>query len=334
MYYSTIKERKCITAIFDFDGVLGDFMIKIAVCGYGNLGKAVEKKAIDRGFDIKGIISNRDGLVSPYKTPFYHFSQREKLKGKVDVVINCGSSHKDIPQNRELLLRDFNTVDSFDTHAKIHEHLSLCKKRGEESNTLAIISAGWDPGLLSIFRLYSKAIMQKGIINTFWGKGVSRGHTAVIKGIRGVEDAIQYTVPKKTAIALAKEGVMLKDEQRHNRICYVVAKEDHKRIEEEIKNTPFYFKGYDTRVNFISREEFEQNHANSYHGGEVICCNGDILDFSLKIQDNSLFTADILLSYANACKKLYEQGNRGALTPFDIPPSFLVENIEDIYTLL
>lgn len=310
-------------------------MIKLAIVGYGNLGKGA-LKAIELANDIEcvGVFTRRNPSelqISKVKT--YHISELEKFKGKIDALVLCGGSATDLPQTTEIYLKDFNTVDSFDTHAKIPQYYQKLDKVAKENNKLCAISIGWDPGLFSIARMLFGAILPSGNDYTFWGKGVSQGHSDAIRRIDGVVNAIQYTVPKEEAVNLVKSGANpnLLAGDKHIRECYVAVKEgaDKVRIEQEIKEMPNYFKGYQTIVNFVSEEEVKKMQQKLAHGGFVIRTgntseeNKDILELNIKLDSNPEFTGSVLVAYARAIAKMAKEGIVGVKTVFDIPISYL-----------
>ncbi len=315
-------------------------MIKVGIVGYGNLGKGVSiavKNAND--MECVGVFTRRE--PSTLKTingeKVYSFSDMAKFKDEVDVMIVCGGSATDLPVMTAEILKDFNTVDSFDTHAKIPEYFAKLDKVGKESGKLGAISIGWDPGLFSISRLLFGAVLPNGNDYTFWGKGVSQGHSDAIRRIDGVKNAIQYTIPKEEALEAVRSGSnpQLTTRQKHLRQCFVVAEEDADRakIEEQIKTMPNYFADYDTEVNFISEEELKLNHSKLAHGGFVMRSgntnqNKHFLEFSLKLDSNPEFTGSVLTSYARAVARLSKEGKCGATTVFDIPLKYLSENDE------
>lgn len=314
--------------------------MKIGIVGYGNLGKGIAKRAsFSEAFELLGIFSRRN-VSSPY-APVYKMEDLYKFKEEIDCLLLAGGSFSDLPTLSPRLAMDFNIVDSFDTHAKIKEHFEKVDFAAKSGKHSAIISAGWDPGLLSVFRLYAKSILADAKISSFWGKGVSQGHSEAIKRIKGVKRAIQYTVPKDDAISDALRGKESQAQKSHVRECFVVANAGcEKEIEEKIKSIPEYFFGYETKVVFLSEEEFLKEHNKTYHGGRVISFGktGDsaedvaTLDLSLKMSSNPDFTAGIMLAYANAAKHFYDAGDFGAKTPFDVAPALLYKGF--LYNLL
>ena len=313
--------------------------IRIGIYGYGNLGKGVEA-AIRKNPDMKleAVFTRRDPKnvsILTENVGVYHADEALKMTGDIDVMILCGGSATDLPTQTPALAKLYNVIDSFDTHAKIPEHFEAVDKAASEGGKTAIISVGWDPGLFSLNRLYAEAILPDGKDYTFWGKGVSQGHSDAIRRIEGVADAKQYTIPVESALEAVRSGKNpeLTTRQKHTRECFVVAKEgaDLKRIETEIKTMPNYFSDYDTTVHFISREEFEKNHSGIPHGGFVIRSgytgmnneNKHIIEYSLKLDSNPEFTSSVLVAYARAAYRMSAEGHKGCKTVFDIPPAYL-----------
>ena len=257
------------------------------------------------------------------------------MKDDIDVIILCGCSATDLPKQTPEYVKYFNVIDSFDTHARIPEHFADVDSAAKESGKIGIISVGWDPGMFSLNRLYANAILPDGKDYTFWGKGVSQGHSDAIRRVEGVVDARQYTVPVESALEAVRSGKNpeLTTREKHTRECYVVVKEgaDKARIENEIKNMPNYFADYDTTVNFISEEELKANHNGIPHGGFVIRCgktgmngeNNHIIEYSLKLDSNPEFTSSVLIAYARAAYRLNKEGVSGCKTVFDIAPAYL-----------
>lgn len=309
--------------------------MKIAIYGYGNLGKGVEC-AVHAANDAElyGVFTRRDPASVTTLTGAKVFSDKEILnhKNDIDVLIICGGSATDLPQMTPYLAEHFCVIDSFDTHARIPEHFENVDKSATVGKKTALISAGWDPGMFSISRLYASAILPQGQSYTFWGPGVSQGHSDAIRRIDGVLDARQYTVPKADALGAVRNGEApeFTARQKHERVCYVVAREgaDRKKIEEEIVSMPNYFADYDTTVHFISQEELNEKHASLPHGGSVIhsgktgLCgeNNHVIEYSLKLDSNPEFTASVLVCAARAVHKMYERGEYGAKTMFDVRP--------------
>ncbi len=310
--------------------------MKVGIVGYGNLGRGVLIAVHNaKDMDCVGVFTRRDASsVKPcLDYPVYNVSELEKFKGKIDVLILCGGSATDLPNTTKNYLKDFNTVDSFDTHAKIPEYFNSLDVVGKENGNLGLISVGWDPGLFSIARLLFSSVLPSGKDYTFWGKGVSQGHSDAIRRVAGVRYGIQYTVPKQEAVKMVKDGLNpeLSTREKHLRVCYVVACEgaDKVKIEKEIKEMPNYFKDYDTEVNFIDEETFKKEHCGLPHGGFVMRSgntteeNADILEFSLKLGSNPEFTGSVLTAYARAVYRLSKQNKTGAITVFDVPLGML-----------
>ncbi len=312
--------------------------IKIAISGYGNLGKGVEC-AINQNPDTElyGIFTRRSPKDLKTLTGAKVFSQDDILnhKDNIDVLIICGGSATDLPVLTPCLSKYFNVVDSFDTHANIPQHFENTDKASKEGNKISIISVGWDPGLFSLQRLLGEVVLPMGETYTFWGKGVSQGHSDAIRRIDGVLDARQYTIPVDEALKRVRSGEnpTLSTREKHIRECFVVLKEgaDKDKVEQEIKNMPNYFKDYDTIVHFISKEEMEREHQNLPHGGFVIRSgktglnneNSHVVEYSLKLDSNPEFTSSVLVSYARAAYRLNKEGQSGCKTVFDIAPKYL-----------
>ena len=313
--------------------------IKIAILGYGNLGRGIEA-AIRQNDDLclTAVFSRRDPAtvkISSPDVPVYHIDEILKYKDNIDVLILCGGSATDLPTQTPEYAKYFNVIDSFDTHAKIPEHLGRVDKAARENGNIALISAGWDPGMFSINRLYASAILPDGKDYTFWGKGVSQGHSDAIRRIEGVVDAKQYTIPKDEALTEVRSGSApdLEVREKHLRECFVVAEEgaDKKRIENEIKTMPNYFADYDTIVHFISLEELKLNHGGIPHGGFVIRTgktgldleNTHLIEYSLKLDSNPEFTASVIVAFARAAYRMKKEGMTGCKTVFDVPPIYL-----------
>ena len=311
-------------------------MIKVGIFGYGNLGKGVHL-AVDKAPDMElvGIFTRRNPKdVNPIiKADVYRGEDKASFKNDVDVMICCGGSATDLPKTTKKVLENFNTVDSFDTHALIPEYYDELNTIAAKNDKLCAISIGWDPGMFSIMRMLFGAVLPDGNDYTFWGKGVSQGHSDAIRRIKGVKNAIQYTIPKEEAIKQVKSGSAptLTAREKHLRECFVVAEDgaDREKIEKAIKEMPNYFADYDTIVHFISEEQLKKEHSRLPHGGFVIRSgktseeNSHILEFSLKLDSNPQFTGSVLTAYARAVAKLYNEGKRGAVTVFDIPVKYL-----------
>ena len=314
-------------------------MIRIGIYGYGNLGRGIEA-AIRQNSDLTlaAVFTRRDPKTVTLKTegvPVYRAEDAEKHKGEIDVMIMCGGSATDLPMQTPMLAGLFNVVDSFDTHARIPEHFAKVDEVARKAGTTAIISVGWDPGMFSLNRLYASAVLPDGKDYTFWGKGVSQGHSDAIRRIEGVVDAKQYTVPVEDALNAVRSGACpeLTVRQKHTRECFVVAEDgaDLEKIENEIKTMPNYFADYDTTVHFISAEELARDHSGIPHGGSVIRTgktgfsgeNTHVIEYSLKLDSNPEFTASVIVSYARAAARLAQRGESGCKTVLDIPPSML-----------
>lgn len=312
--------------------------MKLAIYGYGNLGRGVEcavAQAPDA--ELVGVFTRRapETVKVHSDVPVYHASELENFKDQIDVLIICGGSATDLPEMTPALAADFNVLDSFDTHAAIPVHFDNVDRAAKESGHIALISAGWDPGMFSLNRLYASAVLPNGKDYTFWGRGVSQGHSDAIRRIDGVVDARQYTVPVPAALesVRAGENPELTVRQKHTRECYVVAEEgaDLERIEREIKTMPNYFADYDTTVTFITMEELKANHAGIPHGGSVIRTgvtgwdgeHGHVIEYSLKLDSNPEFTASVLVAFARAICKMHGRGVTGCKTVFDVAPADL-----------
>ena len=309
-------------------------MIRIGIAGYGNLGKGVE--AVIRqnpDMELAAVLTRRgpEGVsIRTEGVPVYAMEKAAELKDKIDVLILCGGSATDLPVQTPKLAILFNVVDSFDTHAKIPEHFSDVDAAAKAAGTTAVISAGWDPGMFSLNRLYAGAILPEGKSYTFWGKGVSQGHSDAIRRIEGVKDARQYTIPVESALEAVRSGKNpeLTTREKHTRECFVVAEEgaDLARIKREIKTMPNYFDEYDTTVHFISEEELKRDHA-----GFVIATgktglnkeNSHVVEYRLKLDSNPEFTSCVLVACARAAFRMNKEGQTGCKTLFDIPPAYL-----------
>ena len=314
-------------------------MIKVGIVGYGNLGKGV-CYAVEKAQDLEcvGIFTRRapEKLNPVVNFPVYSVNDLIKFKGKIDVLLLCGGSATDLPETTANLLKDFNTVDSFDTHAKIPEYFAKLDKVAKENGTLSAISIGWDPGLFSIMRMLLGAVLPDGNDYTFWGKGVSQGHSDALRRIEGVKNAIQYTIPKDEALNAVRSGAnpTLSTREKHLRECFVAVCDgaDKEQIENQIKTMPNYFADYDTIVNFVSEEEVSKMQQKLSHGGFVFRSgkttneNSHLVEFSLKLDSNPEFTGSVLTAYGRAVAKLSKEGKTGCLTVFDIPLSYLSPN--------
>ena len=311
--------------------------MKIGILGYGNLGRGVELSVKNNpDVELVAVFTRRNPDSVKIQTPnipVVSANDAENWVGKIDVMILCGGSATDLPVQTPKFAEMFNVIDSFDTHAKIPEHFANVDAAAKNSNHVAIISVGWDPGLFSLARAYFNAVLPNGHDYTFWGKGVSQGHSDAIRRIKGVKNAKQYTVPIDAALDAVRSGVNpnLTTRQKHLRECYVVLEEgaDAAEVEREIKTMPNYFADYDTTVNFISEDELLKNHAGLAHGGFVIRTgqtsaeNKHVIEFSLKLDSNPEFTTNVLLAYARAAHRLHGEGKSGCLTVLDIPPAYL-----------
>ena len=312
--------------------------IRIGIVGYGNIGRGVEQ-AIKRNEDMElaAVFTRRDPAsvkVATEGTKVVHMDDMLSMKGDVDVMVLCGGSATDLPVMGPEIAANFNTIDSFDTHAKIPEYFANVDKAAKEGNNISIISVGWDPGMFSLNRLYAESILVQGSTYTFWGKGVSQGHSDAIRRIPGVKNAIQYTVPVDEAVDQVRSGSepKLTTRDKHTRECYVVAQEGANKaeIENAIKTMPNYFDEYNTTVHFISEEELKRDHSKMSHGGFVIRTgetgeegNKHVIEYSLKLDSNPEFTASVLIAYARAAYRLNQKGENGARSVFDIAPALL-----------
>ena len=314
-------------------------MIKIGILGYGNLGKGVEC-AIKHNPDmeLKAVFTRRDPSSLSILTEgakVYSVEDAPAMKDEIDVLIICGGSATDLPKQTPEMAKYFNVIDSFDTHAKIPEHFEAVDKAAKESGHIGLISVGWDPGMFSLNRLYANAVLPGGKDYTFWGKGVSQGHSDAIRRIAGVKDARQYTIPVEAALQSVRNGEnpTLVTRQKHTRECFVVAEEgaDLQRIEEEIKTMPNYFADYDTTVHFISEAELLRDHQGIPHGGVVLRSgttgfeqeNKHVIEYKLTLDSNPEFTSSVLVAYARAAHRMYQEGQHGCKTVFDIAPAYL-----------
>ncbi len=313
--------------------------MRVGILGYGNLGRGVES-AIRQNSDMElvAVITRRppESLkIATEEVGIYHIDDIKNLTDKIDVLIICGGSATDLPVQTPEYVKYFNVIDSFDTHARIPEHFANVDKVAEESGKVAIISVGWDPGMFSLNRMYAGAILPEGNDYTFWGKGVSQGHSDAIRRIEGVVDARQYTIPVEKALEAVRSGdaPALTAREKHTRECFVVAEEgaDLTRIENEIKMMPNYFADYDTTVHFISLEELRRDHSGIPHGGVVIRSgvtgfnkeNKHVIEYSLKLDSNPEFTSSVLVAYARAAYRMNKEGQKGCKTVLDVAPAYL-----------
>ena len=313
-------------------------MIRIGIAGYGNLGRGVEAAVTNsKDMELVGVFTRRDpsALKTVTGIPAFSFDDAKNMQDKIDVMIICGGSANDLPKQTPELAKYFNVIDSFDTHAKIPEHFANVDAVCKESGKVGIISVGWDPGLFSLNRLYGQAVLPNGQDYTFWGKGVSQGHSDAVRRIPGVKNAKQYTIPVEEALQSVRNGEnpQLTTRQKHTRECFVVAEEgaDLSAIETAIKTMPNYFADYDTTVHFISEEELEREHGGIPHGGRVFRTgvtglNGEmhhVIEYSLKLDSNPEFTSSVIVAYARAAYRLNKVGASGCKTVFDIAPIYL-----------
>ncbi len=313
-------------------------MIKVAIAGYGNLGRGVES-AVSKCADMELVAlftrRNPADVKTVSDVPVYGMEKAQEMADEIDVMILCGGSAKDLPEQTPAMAKYFNVVDSFDTHARIPEHFAAVDAVCKESGKVGIISIGWDPGLFSLNRMLGQAILPCGNDYTFWGKGVSQGHSDAIRRIAGVKDARQYTIPVEEALKSVRNGENpeLTTRQKHTRECFVVAEDgaDLKAIEEQIVTMPNYFADYDTTVHFISEEELMRDHKGIPHGGMVFRTgttgfnneNKHVVEFKLTLDSNPEFTSSVLVAYARAAYRLAKEGNCGCKTIFDIAPAYI-----------
>lgn len=312
--------------------------IRVGIVGYGNLGRGVEcalSKADD--MELVALFTRRapEAIKTNTNVPTYHISKAVEMKDDIDIMILCGGSANDLPVQTPELAKYFNVIDSFDTHAKIPEHFENVDSASRAGDKISLISAGWDPGMFSLNRLIAQAILPNGKDYTFWGRGVSQGHSDAIRRIPGVKDARQYTVPIDDAVNAVRNGENpeLSTRDKHKRECYVVAEDgaDLSAIERAIVTMPNYFADYDTTVTFISQEELDKNHSAIPHGGMVFRCgttglndeNRHIIEYKLSLDSNPEFTSSVIVAYARAIFRMYGEGARGCKTVFDIAPAYL-----------
>ncbi len=313
--------------------------MKLGILGYGNLGKGIEC-AIKQNEDMElaAVFTRRDPesvSILTKDVPIYSVTEIEKFKDKIDVLVICGGSATDLPKQTPEYAKYFNVIDSFDTHANIPQHFKNVDAVAKESGHVAMISCGWDPGMFSLNRLYANAILPEGNDYTFWGKGVSQGHSDAIRRVEGVKDGKQYTIPVESALEAVRSGVNpeLSTRQKHIRECFVVAEDnaDKNKIEETIKNMPNYFADYDTTVQFISQDELNKNHAGIPHGGFVFRTgvtgwekeHKHVIEYRLQLDSNPEFTASVIVAFARAINRLQKEGQTGCKTVFDIAPAYL-----------
>ncbi len=312
---------------------------RIGIVGYGNLGRGTELAvAAAKDMELAAVFTRRSPesvhILTP-NVPVVHVDEIEAWQDKIDVLILCGGSATDLPVQTPHFARMFNVIDSFDTHARIPEHFAAVDAAAKEGGKVGMISVGWDPGLFSLNRVYANAILPDGRDYTFWGKGVSQGHSDAIRRIKGVKNAKQYTIPCPDALEAVRSGSQpeLTTRQKHTRECFVVLEDgaDAAAVEQQIKEMPNYFADYDTTVHFISEEELLKEHAGMAHGGFVFRCgktgqqkeHTHIIEYRLTLDSNPEFTTSVLIAYARAVKRLYDEGQAGAKTVLDIPPAYL-----------
>lgn len=312
--------------------------MRIGIYGYGNLGRGVEC-AVMAADDatLVGIFTRRDPktVTSPFGTAVYHADMLEGMRGEIDVLILCGGSATDLPKMTPEMAEKFSVVDSFDTHKEIPNHLARVDASAKAGGNLALISTGWDPGLFSVARAYATAVLPDGCDYTFWGPGISQGHSDAIRRVEGVKDARQYTIPREEALSAVAGGECptLSTSDKHRRVCYIVAKEgaDLTKIEREVKEMPNYFADYETEVNFVTEEQLRREHGGMPHGGSVIRNgrtgkdgeNRHTVNFSLSLGSNPEFTGSVLVAYARAVYRMKACGTVGCITPLDVPPVML-----------
>ena len=313
--------------------------IRIGIMGYGNLGRGVECAVRQNpDMELAAVFTRRAPETVNILTKTAAVCRAEDAaswKDKIDVLILCGGSATDLPKQTPEYAKHFNVVDSFDTHARIPEHFANVDAAARESGKVAVISVGWDPGMFSLNRMYANAILPEGKDYTFWGRGVSQGHSDAIRRIPGVKDAKQYTIPVESALEAARSGKNpeLTTREKHTRECFVVLEEgaDAAKVEQEIKTMPNYFADYDTTVHFISQEELDKNHSGIPHGGFVLRSgvtgwekeHHHLIEYSLKLDSNPEFTSSVIVAYARAACRMAKEGQTGCKTVFDIPPAYL-----------
>ena len=312
--------------------------MKAAILGYGNLAKGIESAILQApDMELLAVFSRRDpaSVSTVTKVPVYHVDDILNYKDEIDVLFLCGGSATNLPKQTPEYAKYFNVVDSFDTHANIPQHFAAVDAAAKEAGKVAMISCGWDPGMFSLNRLYANAILPEGNDYTFWGKGVSQGHSDAVRRVAGVKNAKQYTIPVESALASVRacENPELTTRQKHTRECFVVAEEgaDLAKIEEEIKTMPNYFADYDTTVHFISEEEFNRDHSEIPHGGFVFRTgvtgfekeHNHVIEYSLKLDSNPEFTGSVLVAFGRAVNRMHKEGMTGCKTVFDVAPAYL-----------
>ena len=314
--------------------------IQVGIAGYGNLGRGVESSVYQNDdMELVGVFTRSDPeTLQPLMEASNVYSMDDLLsyKEKIDVLILCGGSNDDLPTQSPELAEHFNIIDSFDNHAEIPNHFERVHKQAEKGNTTAIISVGWDPGLFSLNRMINEAILPEGETHTFWGKGLSQGHSAAVRRVEGVKDAVQYTIPSEEAMNKVRSGeeTELLTNEKHKRVCYVVLADgaDAKEVEQRIITMPDYFEPYDTTVHFIDEEEMKRDHQAMPHGGFVIRSGktgegtNQVMEFSLALDSNPEFTSSVLVAYARAAHRLAQEKSYGAHTIFDIAPKYIARD--------
>ena len=312
--------------------------MKAAILGYGNLARGIESAILQApDIELTAVFSRRDpaGIKTVTNVPVYSVNDILNYKDEIDVLFLCGGSATDLPKQTPEYAKYFNVIDSFDTHANIPQHFAAVDASSKEAGKVALISCGWDPGMFSLNRLYANAILPEGNDYTFWGKGVSQGHSDAVRRIKGVKNAKQYTIPVESALERVRacENPELTTREKHTRECFVVAEEgaDLAKIEEEIKTMPNYFADYDTTVHFISEEEFNRDHSEIPHGGFVFRTGATgfekehkhVIEYSLKLDSNPEFTGSVLTAFGRAVYRMYREGMTGCKTVFDVAPAYL-----------
>ncbi len=308
--------------------------LRIGIVGYGNLARGVELAAARQGdIELVAIFSRREGVQSAGGTPVYTMDKLDAFVGQIDVLMLCGGSANDLMTQARDIGAKFHIVDSFDTHAKVEEHFTELDAVSKAAGKVSLISVGWDPGLFSLQRLYGEAVLPHGKNYTFWGRGISQGHSNAIRRIPGVADAKQYTVPKEACLERCRRGEQadISAQESHLRECYVVLADgaNAATVEQAIKTMPDYFDGYETVVHFVSQEELDRDHSAMPHGGFVLRvgetkpAETEVIEYSLKLDSNPSFTASVLVAYARALMRLAAHGATGCFTVFDIPPAYL-----------
>ena len=312
--------------------------MKAAILGYGNLARGIESAILQApDIELVAVFSRRDpaGIKTVTNVPVYSVNDILNYKDEIDVLFLCGGSATDLPKQTPEYAKYFNVIDSFDTHANIPQHFAAVDASAKEAGKVAMISCGWDPGMFSLNRLYANAILPEGNDYTFWGKGVSQGHSDAVRRIKGVKNAKQYTIPVESALERVRacENPDLTTREKHTRECFVVAEEgaDLAKIEEEIKTMPNYFADYDTTVHFISEEEFNRDHSEIPHGGFVFRTgvtgfekeHKHVIEYNLKLDSNPEFTGSVLTAFGRAVYRMYKEGMTGCKTVFDVAPAYL-----------